>query len=52
MPRSIAKEPRELEARHCAGYVRKPVEAGEFDIWLEEQTFKLLAEVDYLADCT
>ena len=28
---------REDEARHVAGYARKPVVAGEFDTWLGEQ---------------
>ena len=28
---------REEEARHAAGYARKPVEPGEFDVWLSEQ---------------
>jgi len=28
---------REEEARHIEGYARKPVAAGEFDVWLDEQ---------------
>lgn len=28
---------REDEARHAAGYARKPVAPGEFDIWVNEQ---------------
>ena len=28
---------REEEARHAEGYARKPVTAGEFDVWLNEQ---------------
>jgi metal-responsive CopG/Arc/MetJ family transcriptional regulator len=28
---------REEEARHAAGYARKPAAAGEFDVWLNEQ---------------
>ena len=28
---------REDEARHAEGYARKPVEPGEFDMWLDEQ---------------
>jgi metal-responsive CopG/Arc/MetJ family transcriptional regulator len=27
----------EQEAQHAAGYARKPVKAGEFDIWDKEQ---------------
>jgi len=27
----------EEEARHAEGYARKPVMAGEFDVWLSEQ---------------
>lgn len=30
---------REQEARHAAGYARKPVKRGEFDVWLNEQTW-------------
>jgi metal-responsive CopG/Arc/MetJ family transcriptional regulator len=25
------------EAQHAAGYARHPVEAGEFDVWTQEQ---------------
>jgi len=28
---------RAAEARHAEGYGRKPVTAGEFDLWLSEQ---------------
>lgn len=28
---------REQEERHVAGYTRKPVIRGEFDVWLSEQ---------------
>lgn len=28
---------REEEARHAAGYARKPVVPGEFDVWFNEQ---------------
>ena len=28
---------REEEVRHADGYARKPVETGEFDIWLDQQ---------------
>jgi metal-responsive CopG/Arc/MetJ family transcriptional regulator len=28
---------REEEMRHAEGYARKPVSAGEFDIWFSEQ---------------
>ena len=28
---------REDEARHAAGYARKPVAPGEFDVWVNEQ---------------
>jgi predicted transcriptional regulator len=28
---------REEEARHIEGYARKPVAAGEFDVWVDEQ---------------
>ena len=28
---------RDAEARHAAGYARKPVAPGEFDVWLKEQ---------------
>jgi metal-responsive CopG/Arc/MetJ family transcriptional regulator len=28
---------RENEMRHAEGYVRLPVQAGEFDVWLNEQ---------------
>jgi predicted transcriptional regulator len=28
---------REEEARHIEGYARKPVEPGEFDVWVDEQ---------------
>ena len=28
---------REEESRHAEGYTRKPVEQGEFDVWLNEQ---------------
>ena len=28
---------REEESRHAAGYAAKPVESGEFDVWLTEQ---------------
>jgi predicted transcriptional regulator len=27
----------EDEIRHAEGYVRKPIVAGEFDVWLSEQ---------------
>lgn len=29
----------QLEQKHAAGYVRHPVEPGEFDIWEDEQTW-------------
>lgn len=29
----------ELERQHAAGYARHPVEPGEFDVWLAEQTW-------------
>ncbi len=28
---------REEEVRHTEGYTRKPVEPGEFDVWLNQQ---------------
>ncbi|MGB6452709.1 MAG: ribbon-helix-helix protein, CopG family [Steroidobacteraceae bacterium] len=28
---------RDEENRHAEGYARKPVVAGEFDVWLQEQ---------------
>ncbi len=28
---------REEEVRHVEGYTRKPVEPGEFDVWLNQQ---------------
>jgi hypothetical protein len=28
---------REAEIRHAEGYTRKPVEPGEFDVWLNQQ---------------
>jgi metal-responsive CopG/Arc/MetJ family transcriptional regulator len=28
---------RDEEARHAEGYAKKPVAAGEFDVWLDEQ---------------
>ncbi len=28
---------REEEVRHAEGYMRKPVEPGEFDVWLNQQ---------------
>lgn len=28
---------REEESRHAAGYTRKPVKPGEFDLWQDEQ---------------
>ena len=28
---------REDEVRHTEGYTRKPVEPGEFDVWLNQQ---------------
>ena len=28
---------REEEVRHAEGYTRKPVEPGEFDVWLNQQ---------------
>ena len=28
---------REEEARHAEGYAHKPVEPGEFDVWVDEQ---------------
>ena len=28
---------REQEARHAAGYARKPVKTVEFDVWTQEQ---------------
>lgn len=30
------------EAQHAAGYARHPVEAGEFDIWAQEQEWPVL----------
>jgi metal-responsive CopG/Arc/MetJ family transcriptional regulator len=27
----------EAESRHSAGYVRQPVAAGEFDLWIDDQ---------------
>ena len=30
---------RELEEQHAQGYARKPVEPGEFDVWLDEQAW-------------
>lgn len=30
---------RELERRHRAGYARKPVRPGEFDVWENEQAW-------------
>ena len=30
---------RTLEIQHAEGYARKPVEPGEFDIWLNEQAW-------------
>lgn len=29
----------ELERQHAAGYARRPVEPGEFDVWQAEQTW-------------
>jgi metal-responsive CopG/Arc/MetJ family transcriptional regulator len=29
----------ELERRHREGYLRKPVEPGEFDVWYSEQVW-------------
>lgn len=29
----------ELERKHAEGYARYPVEAGEFDVWEEDQAF-------------
>ncbi len=29
----------ELERKHAAGYARKPVEPGEFDVWEAEQAW-------------
>ena len=31
----------ELERKHAAGYARKPVEPGEFDVWEAEQAWSL-----------
>ncbi|WP_156272074.1 hypothetical protein [Neomoorella glycerini] len=31
-----------LERKHREGYVKKPVEAGEFDIWEAEQEWENL----------
>lgn len=30
----------ELEARHAQGYATKPVTPGEFDVWINEQTWE------------
>ena len=30
---------RQLEEQHAQGYARKPVEPGEFDVWLNEQAW-------------
>ena len=29
----------ELERKHAAGYARRPVEPGEFDVWQAEQAW-------------
>jgi metal-responsive CopG/Arc/MetJ family transcriptional regulator len=29
----------EMEKAHAAGYRRQPVQPGEFDLWLEEQSW-------------
>jgi len=29
----------EMEKAHAAGYTRHPVEPGEFDVWLDEQSW-------------
>ncbi len=29
----------EMERKHAAGYARRPVEPGEFDIWTAEQAW-------------
>lgn len=31
------EETRAAESRHAQGYADKPVRAGEFDVWLDEQ---------------
>jgi metal-responsive CopG/Arc/MetJ family transcriptional regulator len=29
----------EMEKAHAAGYTRRPVEPGEFDVWVDEQAW-------------
>lgn len=32
----------ELEKKHIEGYLRHPVEPGEFDVWIDEQDWETL----------